>query len=167
MQIRTERLELKPIRNVDVEALTDLLTDDVVKTTYMVPDFPDREGARNMAQRIKTLSEDPSRNVAGIFLDDQLIGLLNQTEVCGERIEVGYALLPRFHGRGYATEALRGAIEYFFRQGFREVIAGAFEENAASIRVMVKSGMTKMEETDEVTYRGKTHRCVYYQAKRA
>lgn len=165
MQIKTKRLELKPI-GADVGALVELLTDDVVKKTYMVPDFPDRDGANNMAQRIKALSEDPARNVAGIYLGAQLIGLLNQTEASGDSIEVGYALLPRFHGQGYATEALTGAIEYFFRQGFREVTAGAFEENAASIRVMVKSGMRRMEKSDEVAYRGKNHRCVYYQAQR-
>lgn len=166
MHIRTKRLELMPIGSADVEALTDLLTDELVKQTYMVPDFPTREEGRAMAQRIQALSLEPGRNVAGIYLGEQLIGLLNQTQVCGDSIELGYALLPRFHGCGYATEALTGAIDYFFRQGFREVKAGAFAENAASLRVMVKSGMTKLPQSDEVSYRGKLHRCVYYQSQR-
>lgn len=46
--------------------------------------------------------------------------------------------------------------------GYREIICGAFEENAASIRVMVKAGMHKLSRTDEVEYRDKRHQCVYY-----
>ena len=49
-----------------------------------------------------------------------------------------------------------------FSFGFLQVTAGAFENNAASIRVMEKSGMVRLDRTDTVTYRGKEHRCVYY-----
>lgn len=165
MYVKTKRLELKPMDADGVENLTQLLMDDVVKQTYMLPDFAGRQEARSMAQRIRAMSEDSGRYVAGIYLESQLIGLLNETEICGDCIEVGYAILPRFHNRGYGTEALTGAIGYFFGQGFAQVVAGAFEENAASIRVMEKSGMTKAARTDEVTYRGKTHRCIYYLAQ--
>jgi RimJ/RimL family protein N-acetyltransferase len=70
--------------------------------------------------------------------------------------------LPKFHNRGYCTEALTGAIQYLFYRGFDEVVAGAFEGNEASFRVMVKSGMEKQVYQDEIEYRGKVHRCVYY-----
>ena len=60
------------------------------------------------------------------------------------------------------TEALRSAVDALFSIGYREIICGAFEENAASIRVMVKAGMQKLDKSDEVEYRGITHRCVYY-----
>ena len=90
------------------------------------------------------------------------MGILNATEVSGDSVELGYALLPAFHGQGYATEALGALIEVLFAFGFRQVIAGAFEDNAASIRVMVKCGMQLLPKTDTVTYRGACHRCVYY-----
>lgn len=162
MYVKTKRLELRPIGDGALEALTELLTDESVAEFYMVPDFADRTQAQALAQRLTVLSEDPSRYVAGIFLEDQLIGLLNETEVSGDSIEVGYAMLPRHQGQGYGTEALTGAIEYFFGQGFAQVEAGAFEENAASVQVMRKSGMTKLDRQDTVPYRGKEHRCVYY-----
>lgn len=161
MFIQTKRLELKPITHDSLEALAELLADDVVKQTYMVPDFASKEEAIAMAQRLMALSEDEDRHLAGIYLGPQLIGMLNETDRQDDRVEVGYALLPRFYNQGYATEALTGAIPYFFAQGFREVIAGAFEENAASFRVMVKSGMNSIPYEDEVAYRGKTHRCRY------
>lgn len=166
MYIKTERLELKPISPESLDALVELLTDDVVKQTYMVPDFPNRKEAEKLAQRLITLSEQENRHVAGIYYGDSLIGILNETESLDDRIEVGYAILPRYHNKDYCTEALRGAIEYFFANGFREVMAGAFEENVASIRVMVKSGMKKLDRRDEIEYRGRVRRCVYYSVKR-
>ena len=39
----------------------------------------------------------------------------------------------------------------------------AFEENPASCRVMAKSGMHLIEETEVIAYRGKDHRCIYYE----
>jgi RimJ/RimL family protein N-acetyltransferase len=63
---------------------------------------------------------------------------------------------------GYMTEALKLAINELFDLGYQEVIAGAFSENAASIRVMEKSGMSKITKSDEIEYRGMIHTCVYY-----
>ncbi len=162
MYVKTKQLELKPIGATDLAALTELLTDAEVEKTYMVPSFACRAEAELLAERLMALSEKPDRYVAGIFLESRLIGLLNETEVSEGSIEVGYAILPRYHNQGYATEALRGAVDYFFTRGFREVVAGAFEENIASIRVMRKAGMTRLERQDTVTYRGTDHRCVYY-----
>ena len=166
MYVNTERLVLQPISAADVETLMELLTDEQVKQTYMLPDFADREASRPLAERIKAMSEDAARYVAGIYLGTQLIGMLNETEREGTSIELGYALLPRFHNHGYCTEALMGVIPYLFAQGFSEVVTGAFEGNAASIRVMVKSGMQRMDKQDLIAYRGKEHRCVYYCAQK-
>ena len=162
MYIQTKRLELKPIGMDQLAPLTELLTDATVGKTYMLPDFAHRAEAEVLAKRLMSLSEDPERNVTGIFLEDRFIGLLNETEHCDSSVEVGYALLPRYHNCGYATEALTAAIGYFFDRGFDQVLAGAFEENAASIRVMVKSGMQQLDRQDTVAYRGQDRRCVYY-----
>ena len=61
---------------------------------------------------------------------------------------------------------LRGAIEYLHMHGFSKVLTAAFECNGASLRVMEKCGMTKILYTEEITYRGQTHRCIYYCAER-
>lgn len=166
MYFKTKRLEVKPISTGDREAMIDLLSDDLVKQTYMVPDFPSRKDAAKLFERLKALSLDESRYVAGIYLDQAFIGILNETEVSGSSIELGYAILPQFHNHGYGTEALAGAIAYLFAQGFEEIVAGAFEENPASIRIMVKNGMLKLDHQDEITYRGKVHRCVYYSVRK-
>lgn len=162
VNFRTQRLEVKCLSTQDREAVIDLLTDDQVKKFYMLPDFSSREEAVPLFERLRQLSVGEDRLVAGIFLDGVFIGIMNEVEIKDKRIELGYALLPKFHNRGYCTEALTGAIQYLFDRGFEEVVAGAFEGNEASFRVMVKSGMQKQEYQDEIEYRGKVHRCVYY-----
>ena len=166
MYIKTDRLVLKPMHSKSRDALTELLTDGSVGMTYMVPDFQSRQEAETLADRLITFSHKAGRHMAGIYLREALIGILHETEVSGDRIEIGYAVLPAYRNQGYCTEALKGAVEYLFAEGFREVLAGAFEENPASVRVMVKSGMRKLERREEISYRGKVHNCVFYSVRR-
>ena len=162
MYVTTQRLELGPIRPESLDSLVELLTDEVVKRGYMVPDFSDRAEAVKVALRLMELSRGNDCIMMGIYLEGELVGILNETEALGDSVELGYAILPRFHNRGIGTEVLKGAIGYCFDRGFREVIAGAFEQNLPSFRVMEKSGMTRLEKTDEIEYRGKVYRCLYY-----
>lgn len=162
MRYTTKRLEIGAISDADREAVIDLVTDDLVKQTYMLPDFASREDAIPLFERLKKLSLGNDRLVGGIYLNGAFIGFLNEVEIKGKSIELGYAILPQYHNYGYCTEALKGAIEYLFNRGFEEVVAGAFEGNDASFRVMIKSGMEKQEYRDEIEYRGQVHRCVYY-----
>ena len=162
MEFRTQRLWIRPIREADREAFLDLVTDPVVKQTYMFPDFDSREAAIPLFERLKGLSAAEDRYVAAVCLGDTPIGMMNDTERHGTSVELGYCYLPAYYGNGYATEALTGAIPWLFEHGFTEVLAGAFEENPASLRVMAKSGMTLQEHTDDIEYRGKIHKCIYY-----
>lgn len=160
--IKTKRLTLKSMTESDAEAALDLLTNDIIKQTYMLPDFEQRSDALPLFHRIMTLSQDPARFVKGIYLNDYLIGSMNEVERIGDAVEIGYLLHPDHHNQGYMTEALAAAFPHLFRMGFREVICGAFEHNKASLRVMEKAGMKRIEKVDEIDYRGKTHRCIYF-----
>jgi RimJ/RimL family protein N-acetyltransferase len=58
-------------------------------------------------------------------------------------VEVGWRLAPATWGRGVATEAARRALEFGFDElGMREIIAIVAPENARSLRVVEKLGMT-------------------------
>ena len=162
MILETKRLLLRPIEERDMEQLLSLLKNDVIKQTYMIPDFPTDEAAIRLAQRFIALSQGEEKLVVGIALDGRLIGVLNETEKTDKLIEIGYALHPDFHGRGYMTEAFTAVIDALLHSGFSAVIASAFEENIASIRVMEKCGMKRIDRTETVAYRMKEHRCVYY-----
>ena len=162
MILETKRLLLRPIEERDMAQLLFLLKNDVIKQTYMIPDFSSEEMAIRLAQRFIALSQGEEKLVVGIALDGRLIGFLNETEKTDNEIEIGYALHPDFHGRGYMTEAFGAVINALLSVGYSAVLAGAFEENLASIRVMEKCGMTRIGRTETIDYRMKAHHCVYY-----
>lgn len=165
-EINTSRLNLSAFRECDFDAMMAIFKSDIVKATYMVPDLPTPDDEQKLFESLRNLSLKDGRYVFGIYLDGKLIGLVNDCEINNKCIEMGYALHPDYHNRGFATEAFGEVIDHLFTQGFEEILAGAFEENAASMRVMEKCGMKRTKMTAEVEYRGIVHRCVYYSIKR-
>lgn len=162
MEFRTKRLEIKPISVKDKEAVVDLLTDETAGKTYMLPEFRCREEAEPLFQRLVELSGEEDRYVAGVYLDGTFIGMINDVERKGTQVEMGYVYLPAYYHHGYATEAFSGVIDYLLNHGFETVLAGAFSENPASLRVMEKCGMIRQADTEEIEYRGTKHLCIYY-----
>lgn len=58
-------------------------------------------------------------------------------------VEIGYSVLPRFQGHGYATEMVRALIDWAFAQeGVLRIIAETTEENVASMRLLQRQGFT-------------------------
>ena len=67
-----------------------------------------------------------------------------EAQAVGVEAEIGWVIAPAHQGRGYATEAARGALEICFDHlGLRRVTAGCFVENEASWRIMEKLGMRR------------------------
>lgn len=164
--IRTERLCLQPFSGKDKENVLAILYNAEVKKTYMLPDFASREQAERMAERLRQLSMEDDRFVYGICLDDQLIGWINEVDKSDAGIELGYVIHPDHQNNGYATEALRAAIQELFRMGYAAVRAGIFEGNDASRRVIEKSGMQPIDLTEEIEYRGIVHHCLCFEIRR-
>ena len=163
--VKTERLFLRPIPLSDADQLADILRNDTVKQTYMVPDLTE-DAALTLAKKIALLSADSSRYIRGIYLDGALIGQLNDVSTENGSIELGWFIHPDYHNKGIATEAAKAAIDDLFTKGYDQVVAGAFSENLASMRVMQKAGMQLQEFTEEIEYRGKIHHCIYYAIRR-
>jgi len=71
-------------------------------------------------------------------------GGLNRVTVLGaDEVEVGYALLPTYWGRGLATEIARASIATAFDDlGFDSVVGFTLVDNAASRHVLEKCGMS-------------------------
>ncbi len=162
ISFETERLRGKSFSEADQKAVVEILRDEVVSRTYMVPEIISDEAAVPLFSRLRQLSQREDHYVVGLYREETLIGWINDTEQGDRMIELGYVLHPRYYGQGYMTEALRAAIRELFARGYQEIVAGAFEENIASIRVMEKCGMTRIDRQEEIEYRGHVHRCVYY-----
>ena len=64
-------------------------------------------------------------------------------------VEIGWRLLTRYWGNGYATEAARTCLAYGFEQmGLAEIVSFAVPENWPSRRVMERIGMRREPEHD-------------------
>ena len=163
--IRSAQLCLRALEDRDQDDMIQLLTNKAVAKTYMLPDFPNREAAVALFERLQRLSQAEDRFVYGIFMEDTLVGFLNDVEILEDSMELGYAILPRHQNNGYATQALAAAMDALFQLGYAAVYTGAFEENIPSIRVMEKCGMTRLEKIEDIDYRGKTHRCIYFEKR--
>lgn len=60
--------------------------------------------------------------------------------------EIKYALAKQYWGRGYATEAVSGMLAYGAEEfGLTEVIATVSPDNAASLNVLAKAGLSVRE----------------------
>lgn len=56
-------------------------------------------------------------------------------------VEIGYSVLPRFQGRGYATEMVRALADWALAQpGVVRVVAETEWVNPASVRVLARAG---------------------------
>lgn len=78
---------------------------------------------------------------AGLKLVKQIIN--NHTNY----YDVGYRLIPRYWGRGYATEICKASVDYGFNTLKLDLIcATASMHNLASRKVLEKTGLTFVEE---------------------
>ena len=77
-------------------------------------------------------------------------GLLIQTIEEEERLEVGYSILPKYWGKGYAQEAAQKCRDFSFEQEFADTIISMMHvDNIAPEIVAVKNGMTLEKQVDE------------------
>ncbi|MEW5773507.1 MAG: GNAT family N-acetyltransferase [Thermodesulfobacteriota bacterium] len=159
LTLRTERLRLvagdaRLVRAAlaDRLALGELL-DAGIPQSWPPPQVADAEPV--WAER---LAADPA--LAGwlhwfvVLLDeegeeDMLIGSagFNGLDYETGTLLLGFAVLPAFAGLGYATEAAWALLEWAFeRPGVRRVAARAFPDNPASLRVLDKLGMRRVDD---------------------
>ena len=164
-RISTKRLLLRPYEEADRDPVIRILRNKEISSTFMLPDFEDDAAADDMFRKLLILSHQEDHFERAICLGNIPIGFLNDVEIKDGIIELGYVIHPDYQNQGYATEALTAAIGELFRQGYSNVRAGYFSENIASARVMEKSGMHPISKVDFIEYRGKTHKCLYYEIR--
>jgi [ribosomal protein S5]-alanine N-acetyltransferase len=76
----------------------------------------------------------------------KLIGIIGHYRMRWEhfRSEIGYMLLPEYHGKGIITEAVKLMIDYGFNQMGMHSLEGIIDPaNTASARVLEKNGFVK------------------------
>lgn len=164
--ITTNRLILRPYKESDREQVIWILRNGEISKTFMLPEFEDDAAAERLFRKILIYSHQEDHFERAICLEDRVIGFLNDVEIKDGTVELGYVIHPDYQNRGYATEALTASIQELFRQGYSRIRTGHFEENPASRRVMEKSGMHPISRVDTIEYRGKLHKCLYFEIER-
>ena len=164
--ITTNRLILRLYKESDREQVIWILRNGEISKTFMLPEFEDDAAAERLFRKILIYSHQEDHFERAICLEDRLIGFLNDVEIKDGTAELGYVIHPDYQNRGYATEALTASIQELFRQGYSRIRTGHFEENPASRRVMEKSGMHPISRVDTIEYRGKLHKCLYFEIER-
>jgi RimJ/RimL family protein N-acetyltransferase len=147
--IRTERLELRPVRAEDVDRILEYRNLPEV-TRWLVNTVVEPEAFRAAWQR--SAADDNDHSVA-VTLDGVVIGtvLLKISDGMGQpgmprrtEAELGYTFDPAHGGHGYATEAATAMVAHAFeRLGIRRITAGCFAGNHASARILEKIGMRR------------------------
>lgn len=159
--IKTNRLTLMPYRIEDRDRLVEMMLNPEITATFMVPDYKEKSQFYELADKLISFSqiEDTKHLEYGVYLDGYMIGFINDCGFDDDDIEIGYVIDSSFKGQGFATEAVKAVINEIKDMGFKKVIAGFFEGNIGSQKVMEKCGMHLNGNEDNEEYRGKILKC--------
>jgi RimJ/RimL family protein N-acetyltransferase len=146
--VRTARLLLRPVTPDDFPRLYEIRA--IPEVTHWLTGRPtsydDYVARYGTPERLdSTLVVEAGDTIVGdLFL--ALVTPYAQVEVRDRAVHseaaVGWLLDPAFTGRGYATEAVAEVVRICFEDlGVRRVVASAFADNTASLRVMERVGL--------------------------
>lgn len=151
----TERLKFRLVQDTDYDTWIDLFRGtEFAKYLGMGHLQTPEEQCDLWFEKVKG-RYDNDRGGMNVLIDKHTGSLVGQCglliqEVEGNTImEVGYSLLPKHHGKGYAIEAATKARNYAFEQGFaNEIFSIIHTENQPSVEVAVRNGMKLYKTTD-------------------
>jgi RimJ/RimL family protein N-acetyltransferase len=147
--LRTDRLELRPVRDEDVDRILEFRNLPEV-TRWLLRTEVDPASFRAALRRA---AEDPDDHGVAAVLGGVVIGTVSLDLVDGmgqpgmptrTEAQFGYIFDPAYAGHGYATEAATAMVAHAFgRLGVRRITAGCFADNLASVRILEKLGMRR------------------------
>lgn len=140
MFIRSERLFLRPGWPEDWQELLGKICDErIVRNLARAPWPYGPEDARRFA------AMEQDRRTPNFFVTAPSAEGTRLVGSCGlglheGQVELGYWIARDEWGKGYATEAARAVLTLARTLGHRRIVAGHFEDNPASGRVLAKVG---------------------------
>lgn len=157
--VRTPRLQLRPCTPDDLDAMWEWRRlPEVNRWLGLAPDTieafrerhlePTRLASLYLIERLPEREGDAPTPIGDLMIriEDAWAQLEVAERATGVEAELGWVLDPASTGRGYATEAVRAAIEVCFGPlGLRRVHAGCFADNEPSWRLMERLGMRREE----------------------
>ncbi|MCI4444189.1 MAG: GNAT family N-acetyltransferase [Lentimicrobium sp.] len=146
--LETERLQLRRIVNDDANEIFALRSDTETMKYIPRPLLQTKEDALEHIALIDSKIETNEGINWAITLKDEpkLIGLIGHYRIKPEhyRAEIGYMLLPEYHGKGIITEAIKEVVRYGFKiMKLHSIEAVIDPENYISEKVLRKNGFVK------------------------
>ncbi|MFD1861484.1 GNAT family N-acetyltransferase [Planococcus chinensis] len=159
-QISIDRLKITTFELEMIKALLEGPKQLAKMVPYQVPaEYPMDVYKQFFPYKIERFTEHPEENIwEGLIIHKETktvigdIGYKGGPNDKGE-INLGYSILPRFQGNGYASEAATAMVQWGLAQpGVRKVTATCSPENGASIRVLQKAGLEQLREDEQKIY---------------
>lgn len=153
--ISTSRLDLLPLLVEHADEMARVLADPALhRYTGGSPDTP--QALRSRYQRMTAGAPDPAVSWLNwvIHLRDEacLTGTVQATvspSGHGHTAEIAWVVGIPWQGRGFATEAARGLVDWLSRQAVQDVIAHIHPEHQASAAVATAAGLTPTTESHD------------------
>lgn len=144
--IETERLFLRELNTGDAEFILELINEP-----GWIKNIGDR-GIREIEGAIEYIQKGPAASYEKNGFGLWLVGLKETNEpigMCGlikretlADIDIGFAFLERFWGKGFAIEAASAVMDFARSNlGLKRIVAITVSENLGSIKVLEKLGM--------------------------
>lgn len=144
MKIETKRLQLISCDNESLQMMKE----------------QNYKNGDQVENHVRKLAEDPTvdgwgswlvlRKSDGLILGDAGFKGKPSSE---KEVEVGYGFLELYWGMGYATEAVKGLLDWAVKtNGVEKIIAETNSHNTGSMRVLEKVGMKKTREHAGMIY---------------
>ena len=143
----TNRLVLRPLEDNDVESIFAIRSNDVVN------EYLDRTPSSTLAdaqQFIQTINKGVAAGDCYywvVTLNAEVIGTISLWNFNEEKTtaEVGFELLPMYHGHGYMLEAVKAVIDFAYNNTPIEELHGfTHPSNISSKKLMEKIGFTEL-----------------------
>jgi [ribosomal protein S5]-alanine N-acetyltransferase len=138
----SERLVMRPQAADDAEALFEAYSDVELMTWWSCAPHRSIEDTRAYLWSASSPSD-----WRGWVMVDRVTGAVIGTLAAGagkkpQVVEIGYLLIRRYWGRGYAREGVSRLIDLLFEEGHRRIWADTDPDNAASNRLLERLGFT-------------------------
>jgi ribosomal-protein-alanine N-acetyltransferase len=144
--LETERLQLRAFRMEDADDLFSWMSDPQMPVyTDWEPHATVEDSREMIRKRLQRAAEGRMAGFAVVLKEEGRVigGISVHPRWPTGLASMGYDIGRAYWNRGYATEAAKAVIAYAFdAMGVNRVEAHCYPENEASLRVMLKAGMT-------------------------
>ncbi len=166
----SERLGFRDWKNTDLSLLFEMNTNEEVMQY-----FPTKQSKQQCEDFITRMQNQLKKLnfcyfAVELITTKEFIGFIGLNEQTYEAdfnpsIDIGWRLLPKFWGKGYATEGAKACLTYGFDHlKLKEIVSVAPVINTPSIAVMEKIGMQKVKDFNHpyLTEYPTLEKCVLY-----